>query len=146
MAEQRGAVQFTTRSEMIAEEVFDASLDRALTQDEIQKNEPMQHHRKYVIASGFTESGPPDEAGIDYIPDSRLPIAIWDYARTGPDFNGAGLLPSEALRYKHTFQRMNAEWFFPFLERMATGETVPIEEINARHVELFGQELQGAEE
>ena len=103
----------------------------------------MQQHRKYVIASGFIESGPPDESGIDYIPDSRLPIAIWVYARTGPDYDGAGLLPSEALaRYKYEFKRLNAEWFLPFLELMAAGENVSIEEINARHVELFGQELQ----
>ena len=103
----------------------------------------MQQHRRYVIASGFTTSGPPDESGIDYVPDSHLPISIWAYARTGPDYDGAGLLPSEALaRYKYLFKRLNAEWFFPFLERMAAGEKVAIEEINARHVELFGQELQ----
>lgn len=30
----------------------------------------------------------------------------------------------------------------PFLERMAQGEEVPIEEINSRHMELFGKELQ----
>jgi len=37
---------------------------------------------------------------------------------------------------------LNADWFVPFLERMARGEDVPIDQINARHVELFGKELQ----
>lgn len=102
----------------------------------------MQHTR-YIIAQGFNDKEPDEETGIDYLPQSSLPIAIWSYFRYGPGHHGAGYSPAEVLQLRQRkLRELNADWFVPFLERMARGEDVPIDQINARHVELFGKELQ----
>ena len=44
--------------------------------------------------------------------------------------------------FHRLFRDANAEWFIPFIERMATREKVPIEEIEARHIELFSKPME----
>jgi len=103
----------------------------------------MLQNNSYIIAQGVFGADAVDKTGIDYTPQAELSIGIWKYARSGPDFEGAGYSPAEILQFRRgKLRKLNAEWFVPFLERMAQGEEVSIEEINAHHMELFGKELQ----
>ena len=43
------------------------------------------------------------------------------------------------------FQRNDALWFVPYLDRFIAGEQVTIEEIDAKHSELFGRPLDRGE-
>ena len=101
-------------------------------------------HNRYIIAQGLIGNDSVDQTGLDYTARSKSPTIIrWMYARFGPDSDGSSAVPADALRrYRKDFTKLDAEWFMPFLERMAQGEEVPIEEINSRHMELFGKELQ----
>ncbi|MFN0080606.1 MAG: hypothetical protein ACKVY0_29410 [Prosthecobacter sp.] len=100
-------------------------------------------NKVYIIARGLVAGTKNEKSGIDYVPGVTLPVTFWDYAFAGPNSDGGSVSAKEALtRYKGELQRLNAEWFMPFLERMSAGETVSLSEINARHMELFGTELQ----
>lgn len=98
----------------------------------------------YIIARGLVAGSPSEESGIDYVPGSDSPITFWDYDFFGPNSDGGSVSAKEALTswHRRELQRLGAEWFVPFLERMAAGEEVQLSDINARHIEIFGRELQ----
>lgn len=82
-------------------------------------------------------------SGIDYLPGSDLPFFLWEYARKGREASGAGYIAERVLKEHQRFiERTNSTWLVPFLERMAKGESVDIEEIQSKHIELFGRPLE----
>ena len=78
-------------------------------------------------------------AGVRYDPwNAPNLITIWE-DRTG----GCFMLSERSLvSWNRSLERYNAGWFMPFLERLATGEAVSIEEMDARHEELFGKPME----
>lgn len=77
---------------------------------------------------------------VTYDPDSSgRPIGIWD--GFGAHATAGAYACSQALENRHWLEERNAAWFIPFLERLAKGERVPIEEIQKAYFELFGKDL-----
>ena len=77
---------------------------------------------------------------VGYRPDDpETPIDIGD--GYGPHCVGRAFTLTEALAYRHTFDEAHAAWFIPFLERLALGETVSIQEIQDTYKRLFGKEM-----
>ena len=110
----------------------------------------MNQIHSYAIGRGVMENNPSRPAGVEYHPEYlKAPITIWEYSRIGRDASGCSLSYAECLTrvrdrpsFRRMFRQANAEWFLPFVERLAAGEDVTIEEINSKHVELFGKPLQ----
>jgi hypothetical protein len=101
-------------------------------------------NKVYIIARGLVADTTSEKSGIDYVPGVTQPITFWEYDWDGPNSDGVSVSVSKALTswYRRELQRLGAEWFVPFLERMSVGEEVPLSEVSARHKELFGKELQ----
>lgn len=98
----------------------------------------------YIIARGSVAGTKDEDCGIDYVPGVALPVTFWEYAIWGSNSDGGSVSAKESLTswYRKELQRIGGEWFVPFLERMSSGEEVPLSEISTRHMELFGKELQ----
>jgi hypothetical protein len=105
----------------------------------------------YTIGRGEISNLPGNPTGVVYIPDHEsYPIGVWEYAPTGRGSSGSGYSFQDCMKnfaekptwFRRLFRDANAEWFIPFIERMAAGEKVPFEEIEARHFELFGEPLE----
>ena len=112
----------------------------------------MREMPSYTIGSGEISDLPGNPTGVVYIPAlESYPIGVWEYAPTGKGSSGAGYSYQDCKkklaaspRFRRLFRDANAEWFIPYIERMAAGEKVPIEEIEARHIELFGKPMEFA--
>ena len=110
----------------------------------------MREIPSYTIGRGEISDRPGNPTGVVYIPDlENYPVGVWEYAPTGRGSSGAGYSFQACITkfadepwFRRLFRDANAEWFIPFIERMAAGEKVPFEEIEARHIELFGKPLE----
>ena len=85
---------------------------------------------------------------IFYEPDNeRTPIVI---ACTGPavSTSGSDLSPVEALdpRWSEDFRVAKAEWFLPYVRRMAKGEKVMLVEILEGYLKARGTPLRTVQE
>lgn len=94
--------------------------------------------RGYVLSEYGTNAQP---ALIFYPSDSRFPIAMIDI--WGPHGSGASYTFKDALnpRWTTVFKKARADWFYPFLVRLANGELVSIEEIQQKYRDLFGSDI-----
>ena len=81
------------------------------------------------------------QSSILYVPfDSGRAITI----TSGRE--GASVSFSEAkTMFLNDFCQNNAMWFFPYLDRLIAGEKVTIEELDAKHHELFGHPMERGE-
>ena len=77
---------------------------------------------------------------VAYCPDEpAYPIDIGE--GYGPHCLGSSYSFRDALENRRWLEEANASWFIPFLERLAAGEQVPIEEIQEAYRLLFGKEM-----
>ncbi len=93
----------------------------------------------YLISADHPGFQSYDTPAVTYEPDCSDPIVICD--GLGPHANGGAFSYSEALERRRWLEERNATWFIPFIHRLATGEMVPIEEIQKAYFELFGKAL-----
>jgi hypothetical protein len=63
---------------------------------------------------------------------------IWIESPNGRRYGGEKV---ESDWFKHKCKEANCEWFVPMVERMADGETVPIEEIQAAYIAHNGRPM-----
>ena len=105
----------------------------------------------YTIGRGEISGLPGIPTGVVFIPDlDNYPIGVWKYAESGQGSSGSGYSFLQCMEnfiekptwFRRLFRDANAEWFIPFIERMAAGEKVPFEEIESRHIELFGKPME----
>ena len=76
---------------------------------------------------------------VTYEPDADRPIGFCD--GFGAHAPGGAYGYTEALQKRRWLEQLNAKWFVPFLERLARGEEVPVEEIQKAYFDLFGKQL-----
>lgn len=86
---------------------------------------------------------PGGDCGITYRPDAPPDrrITFWD--GHGSAAVGGSCSFADALnpKFRREFARARAEWFIPFLTRLAAGEEVSIAELSAAHQKATGQNL-----
>ena len=94
----------------------------------------------YLIGNNFWRE--PYGEHIYYLPD-RETKPIFTECSVPHMAAGGFLTPQEALdsKWADLFRDANAEWFLPFLRRMADGERVGLEEIQSRHQTVRGTPL-----
>lgn len=63
----------------------------------------------------------------------------------GMIIEGSPMRASKAMDFIHKFPQWGAEWFIPYLKRMAEGDIPPIEEIKAEHFRIFGRQMEAQE-
>ena len=100
--------------------------------------------RKLVLARGKSPRCPELPAGIDFALDKpQKPICFWQGSslrdRAGAYISAtSGLTPSS----KHWLESMGAAWFIPILQRLANGESVTVDEIQAQSLIATGKNLE----
>jgi hypothetical protein len=93
--------------------------------------------KSYVI--GFKSFSKYDNYGvkyhIGYDADGRM-VTVWEGPLGGNGRSGSTLNPQELLQrlkngksFRRYFEITECEWFIPYIERMAEGDDVQIEEI-----------------
>jgi hypothetical protein len=95
------------------------------------------------LGRGVSANFPDQPSGIDFHPPTATTaaqITIWDgvggRCREGGTYS---LTEALAARFAKDFARANAEWFRPWLERLAAGESVSIPEmVQARPASALG--------
>lgn len=90
--------------------------------------------------------------GVEYLDDYQGEgprIGVWQgHARGGRELSGAALTPVAFLHSPHRafFEKTKCEWFLPFVERMASGEILSIDEVRkAYKFNNEGKDLQVVE-
>lgn len=83
---------------------------------------------------------------IFYYPDNELtPISISDTGPAAPpvSWSGRDLSLGEALdpQWREAFRDAKAEWFLPYISRMAKGEKVVLAEILEGYLKIHGKAL-----
>ncbi|GEM_PF-2258124 len=100
-----------------------------------------EHSCKYLVGIQFLE-WEHYPFGVSYCPyNPEAPIELWEgYFKESAGGNHS---LKEALepRRRFFFTNAKAEWFIPCIERMARGETISLEEIDAKHKELTGMSM-----
>jgi len=94
---------------------------------------------KYIV--GKTLPDEPYVFGVALVPENQMqPIECWEGSA---NLAGARFPPKELLteEWKEHFRLAHAEWFWPFLVRMANGEVVKLSEVQDTYIALFGKEM-----
>lgn len=101
----------------------------------------MQHRRLYRlgVATSKTEYTERWPYGVDYEPAKiERPFLLWEGigpTEVGGEFSAKEILASQV--YSEHLKLAGVEWLYPYLQRLADGETVSEEEILAAYIQRY---------
>jgi hypothetical protein len=95
----------------------------------------------YEIGEGSLPDRPGWHYGVGYEPSSiDRPIALWEGA--GMMASGGSFSAVDALgpQFEENFRIADAEWFLPFVRRLANGELLDLDEVLEAFRERHGRD------
>jgi hypothetical protein len=101
----------------------------------------MPTYHKLAYGTRFRNPNVPDWPYVVAISfdTSQTPIDLSE--RTGFCSSGCTIFAAEALdpKWCEHFENANGSWLIPYVERMANGESVSLEEVSAKYQSIHGK-------